>query len=205
MARSIRRTQIALARRRQRPGTGSPLPFVFERTARMQWPDLTDVLGDLPWCVVDAVATRHYMPERSTADLDAAVLAPQAPAARQRLADAGYTLTGQLSIGGSSWRTPAGQIVDVLELRDPWAAEALAHAQGNRDRQGLPIIPLPYLTIMKLDASRHQDLADLARMLGQASEPQLAEVRRAVAAWRPSDVEDLEALIASGRWELGIP
>lgn len=80
----------------------------------------------------------------------------------------------------------------------------MAVAAENRDLQGLPVIPLPYLVIMKLDASRHQDVADLARMLGQASEQQLAEVRAAVQRWRPADQEDLEAIIVSGRWETGL-
>ena len=35
---------------------------------------------------------------------------------------------------------------------------------------GLPIIDLPYLVLMKLSASRTQDLADISRMLGLADE-----------------------------------
>lgn len=201
---SIRQFQIAMVRKRQRPGSGSHPEFLRGRSARVAWPDLSGVLGPIPWCVVGAVATRHYMPERATVDLDVAVAITDAATAEERLRAAGFEPMGRLTIGGSSWRVPGGGVLDLLVLREPWAGEALAAAAGNRDLQGLPIIPLPYLVIMKLDASRHQDVADLARMLGQASEERLSEVRKAVRRWRPDDAEDLEAIIASGRWETGI-
>lgn len=201
---SIRQFQIAMVRKRQRPGSGSHPEFLRGRSARVAWPDLSAVFGPIPWCVVGAVATRQYMPERATVDLDVAVAIADAEAAEERLRSAGFELVGRLSIGGSSWRTPDGGIVDLLTLREPWAGEALAAGRTNRDLQGLPVIPLPYLVIMKLDASRHQDVADLARMLGQASEERLSEVRDAVRRWRPDDLEDLEAIIASGRWETGM-
>ncbi len=201
---SVRQFQIAMVRKRQRPGSGSHPEFLKGRSARVAWPDLSGILVPIPWCVVGAVATRHYMPERATVDLDVAVAIADAAAAEERLRSAGFVLVGRLSIGGSSWRTPDGGMIDLLVLRESWAREALADAQGNRDLQGLPISPLPYLVIMKLDASRHQDVADLARMLGQATEEQLSEVRAAVRRWRPDDLEDLEAIIASGRWETGM-
>ena len=34
------------------------------------WPDLRQVLTGIPWVVVGGVATRAYMPERATKDLD---------------------------------------------------------------------------------------------------------------------------------------
>ncbi len=169
----------------------------------MVWADLSPVLADIPWCVVGAVATRHYMPERATADLDVAVLAADAPAVWARLEQAGFTRVGPLAIGGVSWRSPDGGYVDVLTLNQPWAAVALEEAEDNRDRQGLPVIPLPYLVLMKLEASRLQDMADLARMLGLADEAHLEQVGAAVRRWRPQDVEDLEAMIQAGRWEAG--
>ena len=38
-----------------------------------QWPDLTSVLGEIPWATVGGVAIRHYAPERATVDLDVLV------------------------------------------------------------------------------------------------------------------------------------
>jgi hypothetical protein len=165
------------------------------------WPDLRQVLGDVPWAVCGAVATRLYMPERATADLDIVILAKDAAAVHGRLSLRGYSREGDLSIGGSTWRSPDGRDVDVIERRDAWVAAALVEAAANPDAQGLPVLPLPFLVVMKLEASRAQDLADLSRMLGSADEHELDLVRRTVREFTPADRDDLEALIRLGRLE----
>jgi len=58
---------------------------------------------------------------------------------------------------------------------------------------------------MKLQASRSQDVGDLARMLGQADEEALAAVRDLIAHENPADLEDLESLIYLGRLEFEQP
>ncbi|MGQ9625701.1 MAG: hypothetical protein ACUVV0_02200 [Anaerolineae bacterium] len=199
---ALRHMFIELARRRQRPGSGSRPEFLRRRTANIAWPDLSAVLSPLKWAVVGAVATRLYMPERATQDLDIAICAEDGPEAKQKLASAGFVYQGELSIGGSSWLSPEGIAIEVLEREEPWLPEALAEAQGNRDAQGLPILPLPYLVLMKFQAGRIQDLADAARMLGQADEKALAEVRALFARYAPADIEDLESLIALGKLEM---
>ncbi|MBI2201726.1 MAG: hypothetical protein HYU43_07270, partial [Armatimonadetes bacterium] len=168
---------IDLAGRHQRPGSGSDPSFLLERTACMKFPDLTPILGPIPWAAVGAAATRLYMPERTTKDLDVLIRVANASEARQKLIAADFIYKGELAIGGSSWTTPDGFSVDVLELEDPWTHQAITDAQANRDPQGLPVIPLPYLSLMKFQAGRVQDIADLARMLGQANEETLAKVR----------------------------
>jgi len=57
--------------------------------------------------------------------------------------------------------------------------------------------------LMKLEASRLQDIADLARMLGLASESERERVRAAVARYVPDALEDLESLIYLGMLEMG--
>ena len=115
----------------------------------------------------------------------------------------GVHLQGELSIGGSSWVSPKGVTIDVLEGHEEWWPEALQAAQDNRDAQGLPILPLPYLALMKFQAGRLQDLADVSRMLGQASEESLAEVRALFAHYvSAEDLQDLESLITLGKMEL---
>lgn len=172
-----------------------------------EWPDPSEALRGVAWTVVGAVATRHYMAERQTWDLDIAVGQADADVARASLRDAGYTYLGELGkdVRGSIWRaaTPTGQEVDVLEIDEEWWPDAVQEAQGNRDLAGLPILPLPYLVLMKLEASRAIDIADLSRMLGQADQPTLDRVRAAVRAWRSADLEDLESLIHLGKLELG--
>ena len=120
----------------------------------MQWPDLTSVLNDTPFAVVGAVATRLYAPERSTRDLDIAVSFDNSNAVREKMRQAGWHLSGELTIGGSSWRSAAGEEVDILEVHEVWWTQAIAQAQTNRDAQGLPILPLPYLALMKFQSSR---------------------------------------------------
>ena len=83
----------------------------------------------------------------------------------------------------------------MIERGDPWVSAALQQATGNLDAQGLPILPLPYLVVMKLQASRVQDLADLARMLGAAASEALDEVRGVARDYAPEDAADLETLL----------
>ena len=168
----------------------------------MMWPDLTSILSPIQWAVVGAVATRLYMPERMTQDLDIVIRTVDSSQVRQKLTEAGFIYQGELSIGGSSWTTPNGESIDILEGADIWWTEAIADAQANRDGQGLPIIPLPYLVLIKLRVGRVQDIADVARMLGQAGEATLDAVRMLFTQHAPEDMQDLESLIELGRLEL---
>lgn len=201
----VRRLIIQLATKRQNPGTGTSSELLRRRTAMIIWPDLKYILGDIRWATVGEVATRHYMPERATVDLDILIAAEDAPAARERPQRAGYQYLQELTGGGSAWRSPEGVEVEVLESSEPWVTQALAEAQQNLDLQGLPILPLPYFVLMKLRSSRVRDVADLAQMLGQAGEDQLPEVRRVVEAFEPDALEDLESLIMLGRMETEEP
>ena len=84
-----RKTLIDIARRRQKPGAGSSRAFLLARTTHMIWPDLSEIFDDLLWAVVGAVATRLYMPERMTRDLDVVcfkICLPIAPNAKTKLA-----------------------------------------------------------------------------------------------------------------------
>jgi hypothetical protein len=96
-------------------------------------------------------------------------------------------------------------LIDVVEVEAPWLERALAEAQHNRDMQGLPVLPLPYLVLMKFQAGRVQDLADVTRMLGQASPESLAAVRRLFRQYQPDGLEDVESLIVLGKMETQPP
>jgi hypothetical protein len=196
-----RQVFLDIARRRARPGTGSALSFLEQRMATKQWPDLSSVLGDIPWSVIGGVATRAYMPERVTQDLDILIAQADAEAAHSRLRSAGFELLGSLSIGGTVWRMPSGVLMDLIESQEPWVAEALGNLQT--DPQGLPVLSLPYLVLIKVHASRTQDLADASRMLGLASEEQRQGTRQVFARWLPDAQEDLESLITLGEMEIG--
>lgn len=200
--RYVRRQLIDLARRRQRPGSGSPPAFLKRRTALMQVPDLSPILKALTWAVIGGVATRLYMPERATQDLDIVVHQENAREVRRRLASAGFCYQGELAIGGCSWASPEGANLDVVEMEATWLAQALAEAQQNLDAQGLPVLPFPYLVLVKFQAGRVQDLADVTRMVGQASEELLSSVRQLFIQHLPDEMEDLESLIVLGQMEM---
>jgi hypothetical protein len=87
-----RRLLLDMARRRAQPGTGSAREFLERRSAEVRWPDLTPTLAGIPWGVVGAVATRAYMPERATQDLDILVAAADRGEVRARLQRAGEAL-----------------------------------------------------------------------------------------------------------------
>jgi hypothetical protein len=198
-ARRRRRLLVEMMQRRVRPGTGSGERFILRRTAVNAWPDLQPILTDIPWVIVGGVATRAYMPERMTQDLDILIKAADEEVALARLKGAGYSVQSSLAIAGYQLRSPGGVEVDLLLGEAPWLEEALQ--KPERDPAGYPVLSLPYLVLLKLEASRAQDIADVSRMLGWASDETLHEVRRIVRMYRPEDEEDLESLIFIGRQE----
>ena len=195
-----RRILIDIARRRIQPGTGSAPEFLRRRTAMNPWPDLRQVLTGIPWVVVGGVATRAYMPERATKDLDILVRLQDGDEVQTRLIAAGFRIVSRLAVPGFLVRAPDGAEIDVILGSYSWLSEALEHVQ--HDPAGYPVLDLPYLVIMKLAASRVQDTADLSRMLGLASDSELGRVRRVVARYAPDDLADLESLIYLGRFEM---
>lgn len=167
------------------------------------WPDLREILQGIPWVVIGGVATRAYMPERMTKDLDVLVYQPDGEEAVRRLRQHGFLLVSKLAVPGYLMRSPEGVEVDVLFGQYPWLSEALR--QTHRDPAGYPILGLPYLVLMKLDAMRAQDWADISRMLGLASTEHLEQVRAVVARYSPEDSGDLESLIFIGQKERELP
>lgn len=157
-----------------------------------QWPDLRSILKGIDWVIVGGVATRVYMPERMTQDLDILVHQNDKDAALAKLQQAGYLL-----------RSPEGIEVDVLFRNDSWLKDALS--KPVLDAVGYPVIGLPYLTLLKMGAQRTQDWADVSRMLGWASDADLDAVRAVVKQCAPEDLEDLESLIFIGKKEKELP
>lgn len=152
-----------------------------------------------PFVVVGGVATRLYAPERMTDDLDILVHGGNAERLAGDLAQAGAQPLERLSAGGSSCLLPDGTVLDILFFSEPWAEDALRAPLVAPD--GLPVIGLPYLVLMKLLASRGIDLGDLTRMLGGADEHALHAVRSVIQTYASDAVDDLESLIMLGRLE----
>ena len=167
------------------------------------WPDLRPILKGINWAIVGGVATRAYMPERMTRDLDIIILENDGNAVMEKLGQAGYQIISRLAIPGYSLRSPAGIEIDVIFGNTSWIKDALTHTK--LDPAGYPVIGLPYLILLKMDAQRAQDWADVSRMLGLASDAELDEVRAVVVRYAPDDSEDLESLIFIGKKEQEIP
>lgn len=162
-------------------------------------PDLRSLLPQTPFVVVGGVATRLYMPERMTLDIDILILAEDAAGVCQALEVAGASRQGSLTIGGTTWQLHGGTVLDVIESGEAWAREAVYNPV--EDATGLPIIRLPYLVLMKLAAGRVQDLADMTRMLGASDDTLLQQVRSVVQLYAPDALEDIESMIALGKLE----
>jgi hypothetical protein len=194
-----RKRYLALARRRAQPGSGSQQTFLHTRTAMFPVFDLRSIIKQTPFVVVGGVATRLYMPERMTVDLDILILAEDAAELQRELQAANCQQIGTLTVGGATWRLPDSTPLDVIESSEPWAHEAVSRPIPGPT--GLPTIDLPYLVLMKLHASRVQDLADITRMLGAADEAMLQYVRTVIGKHMPDALEDVESMIALGRLE----
>ena len=196
-----RKLYIEIALRRCRPGSGSSLEFLRKRTWNRAVTNIKAIIKTTPFVVIGGIATRLYMPERMTEKIEILVLTEDADNIYRELAEAGSMKVGELSIGGSSWQLPDGSILDVLESQQPWVGVAIANPNIAPDN--LPIIGLPYLILMKLQASRGIDMGDLTRMLGGADKTALELVRKIVKTYLPDAVEDLESLIVLGKLEMG--
>ncbi len=198
-----RKLYIEIALRRCRPGRGSSLEFLNSRTWKRTVTNIKALLQNVPFVVVGGIATRLYMPERMTDDLDILVFAQDAVNIYQQLAAKGSIKIADLSIGGSTWQLPDGTYLDVIESNQSWVTEAMS--KPNHAPDGLPVIELPYLVLMKLQASRGIDIGDLSRMLGCANDRALQLVRKVVKTYLPDALEDLESLIVLGKLEMGNP
>jgi hypothetical protein len=166
-----------------------------------------DMFGGVPYCIVGGQATRRYMPERTTLDLDVLVPPEQFQAATDSLKAAGWSAEAErllfdesrLGLLGRRFLKDAPPL-DLMTSDQDWARQAVETAVLG---QGRRIVSLAYLVLMKLDASRGVDQGDLTRMLGLAEEPDIEAMRAAVAHYMPADSDDLEQYIQFGRYELG--
>ena len=113
----------------------------------------------------------------------------------------GFRRDSALSIGGAARLAQDGGALPVLAWSEPWVREALSEPARSPD--GQPVIGLRWLVLMKLQAARVRDTADVARMVALASDHDLAAIRATVARWQPEDLADFESLIMLGRLEMG--
>ncbi len=157
-------------------------------------PDLQKILAPVPWVLVGGLALRAYIPERMTLDIDILVHERDAEATRTALLKAGYHVTGLLTIGGFSVQSndPVTAPIDVLTRTDPWLDAALA--QPVADPVGYPVLGRPHLILLKLQAGRTQDLADVQHLLARISSTERDAIRQLVLRYAPDLAEDYDSL-----------
>ncbi len=202
----IRRRHFFLARMKRVSRDGGPIRALWNRNGSGEGQRM-DMFGDVPYCIIGGKATSRYMPERTTLDVDVLVLAEQFRAAAERLEAAGWSAEtepllfpdSRLGLIGRRFLKAASPL-DLITSDQDWTRKAIETAASD---QGQRVVSLPYLILMKLDASRGVDQGDLTRMLGLAAEDDLEATRGVVARYMPADSDDLEQYIQFGRFELG--
>lgn len=170
-----------------------------------QLPNLRDILSGIRWTLIGAMALRAYAPERMTQDVDILIHAHDESAARSAFIAAGYRIGGTLAIGGFT-ALPAvaeGYSVDVLTSDAPWLDEALNHP--SYDLADFPTLPRRFLVLMKLQAGRAQDIADITRLLRTADANERMLIRAVIAQYAPDLLEDYDALVTLTDLEFGAP
>ena len=161
--------------------------------------NIKHIIQKTRYVIVGGVATRYYMPERFTIDMDILILPENTEQLHMELKEAGYEKASLLAIGGSTWNNKKGGVIDVIELEEEWVEEAVQHP--NFFDKNLPVIALPYLVLMKLKSGRVQDIADISRMLGLADDGTINKVKEVIKRYLPSASEDLKSLVTLGKLE----
>lgn len=167
-------------------------------------PDIRVILR-IPWVLVGGIALRAYIPERMTLDVDILVHEHHATVARDSFTDAGYTVVGQLRIGGFTvaHATQQMQSIDVLTRDDPWVEAALQHP--HHDAAGFPVLDRRFLILMKIQSGRTQDLGDIQRLIAHTSLSERATTRQIIEQYSVEFVEDYELLCTLADLEFGPP
>ncbi len=191
-----------LGRRSPQPGSGTALSVMRARTWTYPVPDLRPLIH-APYAITGGVATRLYMQERESNDLDILVHASDSGRVGADLCRAGASFMQGHPAGGSRWLLPCGSALDVLALADAWVDEALSNPQYAPD--GQPVVSLSVLVVMKLTSCKRFDWGDLARLVGDLDDGTLAPIRGDVARHISDAADDLEWLIERGRLEYTAP
>lgn len=149
----------------------------------------------LRYVIVGGVASAQYQPARFTEDIDLMVLTETSATVEQALRQAGWTQLGIISFGGSSWQSPNGELIDLLHAPEQaWVTAALDNPITTAE--GLQMVDLPYLLILKLSATRAVDLSDIIGMLQQASDNEKQRIRQIIETYRSDLLEDFEQFVA---------
>ena len=180
-------------------------PITWTLPPMLSLPRLKALLPDnLPYAIIGGIATTFYMPARTTQDLDLLILADDAERLEQALTQQNWTKLENIHINsdsveilGGAWRSAEDELLDLLYAPDlPWVKTALHPKNTTTAPDGLRVIALPYLILLKLLARRNRDILDIEEMLQYCDEQKIAEIRSTISEAMPILLEDLEQHIA---------
>ena len=194
-----RKLIVSMVKRRVKPGCGSSIELLRSRTWKQPLPDLKNIIKQTPYVITGGIATKLYMAEITSLNLDIFVLSEDAESITKELQNYNAYYLQDWDYGGTLWVLPDDTLLSVIYLNEPWAKDAVYNP--NFSPHDLPVIKLSYLVLTKLQLSRFKDLADLSRMLGGATNSEFDEVIKIVKLYYSEAVEDLEEIARVGRLE----
>lgn len=143
---------LEIVERRAKPGGGTAPAVRARRTWSLPVPDLSPVLAR-PFAIVGGVATRLYMQERASPDLDILIDASDAAAVERALEGAGAVRLSDHSAGGSRWELPTMFATDLPEAAPTWRELArIGGITGVGDRDASAAFSPRRLDVLALDA-----------------------------------------------------
>lgn len=97
--------------------------------------------------------------------------------------------------------------VDLISIDSRWVERALDEAAGNRDAEGLRVLPPPYLVLTKIESLWAQDVAGVSAMLEIAlrrgDTKAIEQARKLVRRHFPDREGEFDQLLELGQWEIG--
>ena len=150
----------------------------------------------VPFAVAGGFAVLEHGYERFTRDVDLLVYAADLSRAMEALRVAGFR--GRRTPIGARLRDERTR-VDVDLIGTSFAGDERALARSRRATRLLPVIPVEHLVLMKLEAGRSQDEADIVALLKRGTS--CATVARYLQRTWPSLLPRFRRLVARARSE----
>lgn len=143
--------------------------------------------------VIGGMAVSAYSPPRMTKDVDFVV--PQE--AMDAIRELGEASPLAESVDGVTVEVD-GIPVDFIFVPEGFPDDAF---RGGPTIEGIPVLRLEALMVMKMRAGRAKDLADVVEMLKTRSDAEVEQIRKWVKRHDPEELEDFEANLMMAQYE----
>ena len=114
-----RKLIISMVNRRVKPGCGSSIELLKSRTWTQTLPDLKKIIKKTPYVITGGIATKLYMAEVYSSNLDIFVLSEDAELITQELQDYNAYFLQDWDYGGTLWVFPDDTLFSVIYLNEP--------------------------------------------------------------------------------------